>query len=125
MIRPWGGEFFKKQCKIYDFLQKLRFPSQIFYHICEKIYSAAEISQRLNGERDQLPYAADDMLFKANDRVLQEQLGATAKEPREAFAYKSEPERAETILQNVTFQIGRTGIVTPVAELEAVKLSPS
>jgi DNA ligase (NAD+) len=120
-----AGNFLKKQCEIYDFLQKLRFPSQTFYHICEKIDNAAEIIQRLNGERNQLPYGTDGVVFKVNDRVLQEQLGATAKAPRWAFAYKFEPERAETILRNVTFQVGRTGVITPVAELEPVNLSGS
>lgn len=72
-----------------------------------------------------LPYRTDGVVIKLNDRILQQALGATAKSPRWAIAYKFEPESAETILKSVTFQVGRTGVITPVAELEPVYLAGS
>ncbi|MDR1303201.1 MAG: NAD-dependent DNA ligase LigA [Puniceicoccales bacterium] len=119
------GNFLKKQCEIYEFLQKFGFPSQKFYITCEKMGDAEAIIGRLGAMRDRLPYATDGVVFKVNDCALQERLGATAKAPRWAFAYKFEPERAETVLRNVVFQVGRTGVVTPVAELAPVNLSGS
>jgi DNA ligase (NAD+) len=119
------GNNCKMQSEIYPFLAHFGFHSQEFFHICKNIEEAGNIIRRLDGERERLPYDTDGVVFKVNERLLQENLGATAKAPRWAFAYKFEPERAETILKNITFQVGRTGIVTPVAELESVNLSGS
>ncbi|MDR1590786.1 MAG: NAD-dependent DNA ligase LigA [Puniceicoccales bacterium] len=119
------GNNWEKQSEIYSFLQERGFASQIYYHIVTNLDDSAAIIRELDGERKRLPYTTDGVVFKVNDRALQEQLGATAKAPRWAFAYKFEPERAETILRNVTFQVGRTGVVTPVAELDPVNLSGS
>jgi DNA ligase (NAD+) len=63
--------------------------------------------------------------MKVNERPLYERLGATAKSPRWAVSYKYEPEQAETVLKAVTVQVGRTGVLTPVAELEPVSLAGS
>ncbi|MDR1906978.1 MAG: NAD-dependent DNA ligase LigA [Puniceicoccales bacterium] len=119
------GNYLEKQSEIYPYLQKRGFVSQTYYRIVSNIDNIAAIIRELDGERKRLPYTTDGVVFKVNDRALQEQLGATAKAPRWAFAYKFEPERAETILRGVTFQVGRTGVVTPVAELEPVNLSGS
>ncbi len=73
----------------------------------------------------ELPYKTDGVVLKLNDRNLQNQLGATAKFPRWAIAYKFEPESVETQLKAVCFQVGRTGVVTPVAELFPVTLAGS
>ncbi|MCQ2343996.1 MAG: NAD-dependent DNA ligase LigA [Paludibacteraceae bacterium] len=73
--------------------------------------------------RKELPVATDGIVLKVNDFDLQEELGFTAKNPRWAIAYKFQPEQALTKLTEVTYQVGRTGVVTPVANLEAVQLS--
>ena len=62
-------------------------------------------------------------MIKVNDRTHYEALGSTAKSPRWAVAFKYEPEQAETTLLNITVQVGRTGVLTPVAELEPVQLA--
>ncbi|MDR0756166.1 MAG: NAD-dependent DNA ligase LigA [Puniceicoccales bacterium] len=80
---------------------------------------------RFRSTKEKLPYGTDGVVVKVNDRLLQEQLGVTAKSPRWAIAYKFEPESAETLLQEVTFQVGRTGVITPVAELMPVDLAGS
>lgn len=74
-------------------------------------------------ERKRLPYATDGIVIKVNDYALQRTLGSTAKAPRWAVAYKFQAERALTRLISVDFQVGRTGAVTPVANLEPVQLA--
>ncbi len=73
-------------------------------------------------ERDTLPYEIDGLVIKVNDFALQEKLGMTSHHPRWAIAYKFKARQATTILENVEFQVGRTGAVTPVAKLQAVAI---
>jgi DNA ligase (NAD+) len=72
--------------------------------------------------RNELPFQIDGIVIKVNDYTMQSELGFTAKSPRWAIAFKFETERAETQLLSVDYQVGRTGAVTPVANLEAVQL---
>jgi len=72
--------------------------------------------------RDQLPYEIDGLVVKVNDLILQEKLGMTSHHPRWAIAYKFKARQATTILENVEFQVGRTGAVTPVAKLKPVAI---
>jgi DNA ligase (NAD+) len=74
-------------------------------------------------ERKNLPVATDGIVLKVNSQRQQRALGYTAKSPRWAIAYKFQAERAETRLNSVSFQVGRTGTVTPVANLEPVLLA--
>ncbi len=76
-------------------------------------------------DRDSLPYEIDGAVIKLNNVRHQRLLGATSKSPRWAIAYKFAARRTETVLNNVIFQVGRIGTITPVAELEPVKLSGS
>jgi DNA ligase (NAD+) len=73
-------------------------------------------------ERDNLPYEIDGLVIKINDFALQEKLGMTSHHPRWAIAYKFKARQATTILENVEFQVGRTGAVTPVAKLQPVAI---
>ncbi len=73
-------------------------------------------------ERENLPFEIDGIVIKVNKYHKQEELGYTAKSPRWAISYKFKTERVETTLQEVTYQVGRTGAITPVANLEAVQL---
>ncbi len=77
----------------------------------------------LENMRHEFPFDIDGGVIKVNDRRLYEALGFTAKSPRWAVAYKYEPEHAETILHTISIQVGRTGVLTPVAELEPVQLA--
>jgi DNA ligase (NAD+) len=73
-------------------------------------------------ERHHLPFEIDGVVIKVNSYDLQQELGFTAKSPRWAIAYKFKTERVETHLDEVTYQVGRTGAITPVANLQAVQL---
>ena len=74
-------------------------------------------------ERKNLPVATDGIVLKVNSLAQQRSLGMTAKSPRWAIAYKFQAEQAETILRQVVYQIGRTGAITPVANMDPIQLS--
>ena len=82
-----------------------------------------KISEQIGASRDSLPFEIDGMVVKLNDLAIQRALGTTSKSPRWAIAYKFKAERAYTPLLSVEFQVGRTGAVTPVANLAPVRLA--
>jgi len=92
---------------------------------CSDIDKVIEFISHWETERKNLPYDTDGVVVKINSVRLQEELGYTAKSPRWAIAYKYKAEEASTRLLSVSFQVGRTGNITPVANLEPVFLSGS
>lgn len=93
--------------------------------ICKNIDEVLNFISYWDKERNNLPYDTDGVVIKVNSLNLQEELGYTAKSPRWAMAYKYKAEEACTKLLSVAFQVGRTGNITPVANLEPVLLSGS
>lgn len=91
--------------------------------ICSSIGEIEEFISYWDTERKNLPYATDGIVIKVNELPYQEELGYTAKFPRWAVAYKFKAEQALTKLLSIDYQVGRTGAVTPVANLEPVQLS--
>ena len=91
--------------------------------LMDSIEEVDDFIKRLDVERKELPVATDGLVFKVNDLRQQLNLGYTSKSPRWAIAYKFAAERALTRLRFVSFEVGRMGIVTPVADLEPVLLS--
>ncbi|AWG22381.1 DNA ligase (NAD(+)) LigA [Flavobacterium faecale] len=73
--------------------------------------------------RHELPYETDGVVVKLNSRQYQDELGYTAKSPRWAMAYKFKSEQVSTVLNSISYQVGRTGAITPVANLEPVQLA--
>ena len=90
---------------------------------CKTIEEVFEFIDTMDVERKNLPFATDGIVLKVNSLRQQKNLGYTAKSPRWAIAYKFQAERALTRLNEVTYQVGRTGVVTPVANLDPVQLS--
>jgi len=91
--------------------------------VCHNVDEVMAYIAYWDTERKNLPVATDGIVLKVNDLAQQEELGYTAKTPRWAIAYKFPAEKQLTLLKEITYQVGRTGVVTPVANLEPVQLS--
>ncbi|MGJ1388694.1 NAD-dependent DNA ligase LigA [Sphingobacterium spiritivorum] len=99
------------------------------FHVCDHTRLCSNIDDVFSfinywdTERHNLSYEIDGIVIKVNDYAQQEELGFTAKNPRWATSYKFKAERVETILKSISYQVGRTGAVTPVANLQPVSLA--
>ncbi len=91
--------------------------------LCRDMNEIDEYIRRWDKARKELPFATDGVVIKVDSFALQHRLGYTAKAPRWAVAYKFKAEQALTRLLSVDFQVGRTGAITPVANLEPVLLA--
>jgi len=91
--------------------------------VVRDIEEVIERYRELLAQRDQLPYEIDGMVVKVNNRTLQLELGEKSRTPRWAIACKFPPRQEQTVLESVRFQVGRTGAITPVANLRPVNLS--
>jgi len=126
-------------CLLYS-LKGERLPIKTQYESLEKarqwgfkVPEAAKLAKNLNEvlefvnywdiHRHELPYETDGVVVKVNNLQQQEELGYTAKSPRWAMAYKFKAEQVSTVLKQITYQVGRTGAITPVANLEPVELA--
>lgn len=89
---------------------------------CRNVEDILKFLNIWDNKREELPFATDGVVIKVNSKRIQEELGFTAKSPRWAIAYKFKAERVASKLLGVDFQVGRTGAVTPVANLEPVQL---
>ena len=110
----------------YDRLQIAKqwgFPISDAVKVCHSLEEVMDYIHYWDIERKNLPVATDGIVLKVNDLATQEELGYTAKSPRWAIAYKFPAEKQLTRLNAITYQVGRTGVVTPVANLEPVQLS--
>ncbi|RME27394.1 MAG: NAD-dependent DNA ligase LigA [Deltaproteobacteria bacterium] len=92
------------------------------YELCAGIEEVIAAIARLGERRHDLPYEIDGAVVKVNDTALQEVLGFVTRSPRWAIAYKYPPDRVSTPLESVVFSVGRTGVVTPVAQLVPVRV---
>jgi len=111
------------QEKVLNHLEQLGFvvnPRRLLAHSMDEVW---EFIQEVGQERDQLPYDIDGVVIKVNDLVGQEQLGFTVKAPKWAVAYKFPAEEKEAKLLSVDWTVGRTGVVTPTANLTPVQLA--
>lgn len=113
---------FKTQVEMFDFLKKQGFLVGKFFHIVHSIDEIISLIKQTEKVRDSLDYLIDGMVIKVNNTDIRERLGVTEKVPRWAVAYKFEAEETSTILNSITWQVGRTGKITPVAELEPTEL---
>lgn len=93
------------------------------YQKCPDIHAVFDYINRWENQRFELPLDTDGIVVKVNSLEQQQKLGFTAKSPRWAIAYKYKAQNARTVLKGITYQVGRTGAITPVAELEPVLLA--
>lgn len=91
--------------------------------LCRSLDEIYEFVDYWAEKRDSLPYDIDGIVFKVNDLQMQQELGFTAKNPRWAISYKFKAEQAHSRLLSVVYQVGRTGTVTPVANMEPMQLA--
>lgn len=111
------------QTEILTQLRKLGFPVNPHSQTCAELNDVQAFFDHWDHQRHHLPYMTDGVVVKLNNLALQQQLGFTQKFPRWAIALKYPAEEVSTRLKSVTFQVGRTGAVTPVAELEPVAVA--
>ena len=122
---PTAEDLFKTQENVHNVIEKWGLPHQ------EKFWKAFNINevwsyiQELDFIRKTFSYGTDGAVVKIDNLFLRKTIGATSKVPLGAIAYKFAPERSETMLKGITIQVGRTGVLTPVAELEPVTNSGS
>lgn len=113
------------QYENYQIMQKLGLPSSNFIKKCNNIDELLNYINHWEIKRFEIDFQIDGIVIKIDSIKQQEKLGAVTKTPRWAIAYKYAPETVETLLKDITLQVGRTGAVTPVAELEPVYLAGS
>lgn len=106
-------------------LHTLGFPTSTAAKTCSTIQDVMGYVGQWDSKRHALPYNIDGIVIKVNDVRHQQELGFVARSPRWAIAFKYEAVKAETTLQDITLQVGRTGVVTPVAELSPTLLAGS
>lgn len=99
------------------------FPISEYTGACADLEAVFNFIDRWDAERDKLPFEIDGIVVKVNEYAVQRVLGNTAKSPRWAMAYKFKARQAYTLLEQVTYQVGRTGAITPVANLKPVFLA--
>ncbi len=104
-------------------LKKLGFYTDGNFRLCYNLKDMHGFISQWGEKRWKLPYEIDGVVLKLDDIVLWKELGATSKSPRWAIAYKYPAQRAKTVVKKVVFQVGRLGTITPVAQLEPVKLA--
>ena len=106
-------------------LQGLGFPTGKHTALCHELRDVIDYYNEWKDKRDALDYGVDGIVVKVNDITLQRRLGHTAKAPRFAAAFKFPAEQATTVVEDIVLQVGRTGVVTPVAHLRPTKIAGS
>lgn len=117
----------KTQSENHHFLKKMGLPTgkEKHFAVCRSLDEIFAFADRIEEERPSLPFEIDGIVIKVNALRDHDIMGATGKSPRWAAAYKFAPEQAETVIEDITVQVGRTGVLTPVAELQPVPLAGS
>ncbi len=115
--RPWHT-----QEEFFEYLKKWGFPINPYNKLCYSLQDIENNFEKLMETRASLPYDIDGIVYKVNDIALQERLGFLTRTPRWAIAHKFPAEQALTTIKNIRIQVGRTGALTPVADLEPVNV---
>jgi DNA ligase (NAD+) len=114
-----------RQSKELDFLKELGFKVNAYYKHCKNIEEVIAYWEEWKEKMPKEDYLADGIVVKVDERQFQEALGYTGKAPRWGIAFKFPAEQVTTVLEDIVFQVGRTGVVTPVAHLRPVSVAGS
>ena len=116
----------KNNILYYDYKNNIRFiVKEYFSNFSPKVKSLEEAINKIGEDRENLSFGIDGAVVKVDSLSFREKLGTTYKTPKWAIAYKYPPEAKETILKDIVCQVGRTGVITPMAILEPVKVAGS
>jgi len=124
-LGAYEGEPLDSETDFHDLLDSLSIPRNQPVRIAENLNELLEGIAFFRNHRHEIDHATDGVVVKVLDRSVRETLGSTSRAPRWAAAYKFLPEQQETTLTGITIQVGRTGVLTPVAELDPVLISGS
>ncbi|MEI6531336.1 MAG: NAD-dependent DNA ligase LigA, partial [Chlamydiota bacterium] len=113
------------QHEVPEYLASIGLPAMPDYKLCKNVEDIMAFAEKVHKQRAQLPFDIDGIVIKVDRLSLHDEIGYTGRCPRFAIAYKFQAASAETIIKAITLQIGRTGVITPVAELEPVLLAGS
>ncbi|MCL2632403.1 MAG: hypothetical protein FWD45_04895, partial [Coriobacteriia bacterium] len=113
------------QFELLEWLRNAGFHVNPDVRLCKSVEEVLEFCEEAVSQRDSLPYEIDGVVIKVNDFSLQDELGFTTRAPRWAIALKFPPEEKTTILRDIVVQVGRTGVLTPVAEFDPVFVAGS
>lgn len=120
-----SSKYLESQYESHSFLRQLGLPTLKYIAKCHALEEIWAFAEQIRELRPSLPFDIDGIVIKVDSLYDQERLGATGKNPRWAIAYKFAAEQAVTRIIDITVQVGRTGVLTPVAELEPVFLAGS
>ena len=124
-VQKIDGKEFNSHFEELEYLEKLGFNVNPVRIPCNTIQEVKDAINKIGEMRENLTFGIDGAVVKIDDLKFREILGITAKTPRWAVAYKYPPEQKETILKDIVCQVGRTGVITPMAILEPVKVAGS
>jgi DNA ligase (NAD+) len=113
---------FDTQEQVISYLNNCGFCTPAPARLCNSREELQDYHQYINSIRAQIPYEIDGVVYKANDRKLQRRLGVVGRVPRHSLAYKFKAQQVETRILGISLQVGRTGVITPVAELEPISV---
>ncbi|MFM2357887.1 MAG: ligase LigA [Candidatus Parcubacteria bacterium] len=115
----------KTQAEELEFLKELGFKVNPYVGLCKTIDEVIEYWEKWHHKKDKQDYMLDGVVVKVNERDIQEMLGYTGKAPRFAIAFKFPAEQVTTVVEDIVLQVGRTGVLTPVAHLRPVTVAGS
>ncbi len=124
-VQKIEGKEFNSHYEELEYLKKLGFNVNPVLIPCKDTEEVIKAIQKIGKDRENLTFGIDGAVVKVDDLNLRKIMGTTSKVPKWAIAYKYPPERKETSLKDITFQVGRTGVITPMAILEPVKVAGS
>ena len=124
-VQKIEGKEFNSHFEELEYLSKLGFNVNPVRIYCDTIEEVTNAIKKIGEDREDLTFGIDGAVVKVDDLKLREIMGTTSKVPKWAIAYKYPPEKKETILKDIVCQVGRTGVITPMAILEPVKVAGS